>query len=155
MLKNLPSNKRGKHSIQSSSLFNRLDKDTQRQVSYKTRRLERKMNNIGWVDYVLRAYYKIKKSNALSMDSITRYGIPKQATYYVECHDQIKDYLKQNNNKITKQVEPIYNMIRARNTEKLYTKMERYNLRMPSTIMKEEPKKYNGERIHIKLEEVL
>lgn len=156
MVKNFHSrNKSEQNSIQSTTFYERLNRDTQRQVSYKTRRLERKMKNLNWVDYVLKAYHKVTMRNALSIDNITRYGLPKNATYYVECHDQIKAYLNNNNNSISKEVAKIYNMLQARNTGKLYTKMDRYNLRVPRTISPTIEPKYNGERIHIKLEEVL
>ena len=89
------------------------------------------------------------------MDNVMRYGLPKQATYYIQCHDEIAQYIKSNNNQLSKEVGKVYDMIKSRNTHKLYTKAERYNLRVPTTIIPKIEPTYNGERIHIKLEEVL
>lgn len=145
---------KSRNRFQSNSFFNRLDRDTQRQVSYVTRRLERKMSNPNWTKHILTGFFNIKEAQLLSINKIQQYGLPKNGSYIIQMHDQIANYIKQNpNSRLGKQAQDIYNEC-ARVTGKLVSKMERYNLHVPRTITQENPE-YNGQRIHIKLEEVL
>lgn len=157
MVKNLATHKykSGEHRLPNQSFFNRLSKDTQRQVSNTTKRLENKMSNSGWTKYMLRQYFALVD---VSINENMRYGVPKQAMnalYITKCHDQIKRYIQDNpTNRLGKIGQRIYNDI-SRTTMKLSTKAERYNLRVDlPRVLNEEIPKYNGERIHIPLEEI-
>ena len=157
MVKNLATqSKSGEHRLPNQTLFNRLDKDTQRQVSTTTKRLERKMSNSGWTKYMLRQYFALIE---VTINDNMRHGVPKQAMnadYITKCHDQIKQYIDTYpSSKLGIVGRRIYNGM-SRTTLKLSTKAERYNLRvdLPRALKVEEPT-WNGQRIHIKLEEVM
>lgn len=157
MKKSFHSSDRDSHRLSNQSFFNRLDKDTQRQVSNSTKRLERKMSNNSWTKHMLNQYFKLIKSIELNQNQ--RYGVPKQALnmeYIVKTHDQIKGYInKYPDTRLGKEAGDIYTKL-SRATLNLQTKAERYNLRvdLPKTLSNDKPM-HNGERIHIKLEEVL
>lgn len=139
----------------SVTFYNKLNSDTQRQVSYQTRRLERKLSNDGWTKHILRTYNDILNNDLYSLDKIQRFGIPKQGQYITEQADQIIKYIQKNpDTKLGKRASDIYTKVNKQ-TGRLISKMERYNLHVPRTIEPKESPKYNGERIHIKLEEVL
>ena len=148
--------KSSEHRLPDQSFFNRLGRDTQRQVSTTTKRLEVKMSNSGWTRHMLRQYFTLKE---VSIDQNMRYGIPKQsmnAHYITKCHDQIKRYIDDYpSSKLGVIGRRIYNDM-SNTTLKLSTKAQRYNLRveLPKVLTQANPE-YNGERIHIDLKEVL
>lgn len=105
---------------------------------------------------MLKQYFDIIHNNMMGINNVQHYGIPRQAHYVIKTHDEIKKYIEQYpNTKLGKIASNIYEKV-SKTTLKLYTKAERYNLRVdvPKSMRTEQPT-FNGERIHIKLEEVL
>lgn len=144
------------HSLSDQTVFSRLDKDTQRQVSNSTKRLERKMSSSSWTRHMLNQYFKLRDS--IQLNTVQRHGVPKQALqmeYILKTHDQIKGYInKYPTSRLGKEASNIYNRLsRATMLLEYKTKAERYNLRVPKSVSKEQ--QFNGERIHISLESVL
>lgn len=145
--------------------------DTQRQVSnnkipYKYKRIERKLSNNGWTAHMMKQYKAIVNHQLTSVDKVQRYGIPKGLTYVVETYNIIKSYMnKYPNTKEAKNARRIEQEV-EHTTNRFISKVERYGLRVKSdeyshvahdkvNHTKSDVPKYNGERVHIKLEEVL
>lgn len=148
--------------MKSSFLDRTRHDDTQRQVSnkipYPMRRIQRKLSNSGWTAHMIKQYKALVNHEMLDINSIQRYGIPKSMTYVVETYDMIRKYYKSYpNTKEAKEAIRIEAEV-ERTTNRFISKVERYNLRVnvPKSL---EPQhnnveEYNGERVHIKLEEV-
>lgn len=172
MVKNLHS-KSVDRLLPKQSIFDRLNcsnTDTQRQVSnsipYRYKRIQKKLSNAGWTKHMLKQYNCIANQDMLDINHVQRYGIPKRFTYVVETYDLIKSFInKYPNTKEAKSAQKIMQQVN-RTTNRYISKAERYGLHIKpqeySHVANDkvnrttEPvKKYNGERIHIKLEEVL
>lgn len=168
-MKTKHSSKRGSLDCKSSFIDRQsYDKIQPRNVS-KYNRLEKKMKSSSWTSHMLKQYFLIV--DALRPTPMQQQGIPKQATqldYITQTHDQIKQYIIDNpNSQEGKEAGLIYDEVK-KNTLKLLSKAERYNIRrlnVPESVKKEGGNaiqgkaevvpRNNGERIHIKLEEVL